>query len=302
MTARLFGGFRHPECPMLSKDQTTGYRKQTIESCIIPVEPFSSKFTQPRNLIKKGTHMQILGIDIGGSGIKGALVDTVQAELLTERYRLPTPDPSTPAAVAQTVAMIVQQFGWQGQIGCGFPAVVRHGVVRSAANIHSDWVNTNAAKLFSENTGCPTTVINDADAAGMAEIHFGAGSGRSGVIMVVTIGTGLGTALFVDGKLVPNLELGHIEIRGKDAERRASDAARQRKKLSWENWAVRFNEYLLRLEALVNPDLFILGGGGSKGFNRFRDHLTISTEVIPAQFLNEAGIVGAAFFVAQQLS
>lgn len=246
--------------------------------------------------------MQILGIDIGGSGVKGALVETDQAELLTDRFRIPTPEPSTPQAVAGTVAQITQKFNWEGPVGCGFPAVVQHGVTKSAANVHPDWVGTDAAGLFSRATGCQIWVVNDADAAGVAEVRFGAGAGRGGVILIVTIGTGLGTALFVDGILVPNMELGHIEIRGKDAETRASDAARQRRNLSWKKWAVRFDEYLLTLERLINPDLFILGGGASKRADLFMPYLTITTEIAQAQFLNEAGIVGAALIAAEKMA
>lgn len=246
--------------------------------------------------------MQILGIDIGGSGVKGAVVEIDHAELVTDRFRIPTPVPSTPQAVANLVAQIAIKFDWQGLVGCGFPAVVQHGVTKSAANVHPDWVGTDAAGLFSRTTGCPTWVVNDADAAGIAEVRFGAGEGRKGVILVVTIGTGLGTALFVDGKLVPNMELGHIEIRGKDAESRASDAARERKKLSWKKWAEHFDEYLLTIERLINPDLFILGGGASKRMDLFMPYLTVTTKVAQAQFLNEAGIVGAALIAAEKLA
>lgn len=238
--------------------------------------------------------MKVLGIDIGGSGIKGAPVDTDTGELLAERFRIPTPQPSKPKAVAGTVAAIAGHFGWQGPVGCGFPAVVQHGVTKTAANVHRKWLGTDAAKLFSDTLGCPVTVINDADAAGLAEMRFGAGRGRQGAVMLVTIGTGLGTALFSDGHLVPNLELGHLEIRGKDAERRASDAARKRRHLSWNQWAEAFDEYLETLERLFWPDLFILGGGASKKGDRFLHRLTVQAEVVTAQLLNEAGIVGAA--------
>lgn len=244
--------------------------------------------------------MQILGIDIGGSGVKGAVVDTESAELLTERKRFATPQPSKPEAVAKTVAKITRQFDWHGPTGCGFPAVVQNGIIKTAANVDDDWIGTDAVRLFSEATGCPVVVANDADAAGMAEIRFGSGRNRPGVILVITIGTGLGTAMYVDGKLVPNLELGHIEIRGRDAEERASDAARKRKNLSWKEWAVLFDEYLNHLEALVHPDLFILGGGASKKFEKFRSKLTVQAEIVPAEFLNEAGIVGAALFAEQR--
>ncbi len=242
---------------------------------------------------------EILGIDIGGSGIKGAVVDTKQGVLVTERYRLPTPQPSKPKAVAKAVAEIGSFFKWKGPIGCGFPAVVRSGITRTAANVHKGWIGADAVALLAEATGCPTVVLNDADAAGIAEMKFGAGKGRKGVVMIVTIGTGLGTALFTDGHLVPNTELGHIEIRGKDAEMRATDAARQRDNLSWEAWAVLFDEYLLNLERLFWPDLFILGGGASKKGEHFMHLLTVQAEVVTAQMLNEAGIVGAALAAAK---
>jgi polyphosphate glucokinase len=238
--------------------------------------------------------MQILGIDIGGTGIKGAIVDVEKGELLTERYRIPTPETGKPRPIAQTVNEIVKNFTWSGAVGCGFPAAVRQGVVLTAANIHKNWIGTNAELLFGETCGCPFKVINDADAAGLAEMTFGAGKGHTGVVLLVTIGTGLGTVLFTSGQLLPNAELGHIEIDCLDAEARASDAARKREKLSWKQWGKRFNIYLSRLEALVWPDLIILGGGTAKNFNDFAPYLKVQTPVVVAEFLNEAGIVGAA--------
>jgi polyphosphate glucokinase len=238
--------------------------------------------------------MEILGIDVGGSGIKGAPVDTETGALLAPRYRLPTPSPSRPRAVAKTVAEIVQHFDRHGPMGRGFPAPVRDGVALTAANVHKKWIGTDAATLFAETTGCSTCVINDADAAGLAEMTFGAGQGRQGVVLIVTIGTGLGTAVFIDGRLLPNTELGHIEIRGQDAELRVSDAARKRETLSWKKWAARLDEYLRTLERLLRPGLIILGGGMSKRSERFLPYLTVQVEVVPAQLLNEAGVVGAA--------
>ena len=237
---------------------------------------------------------EILGIDIGGTGIKGAPVDVESGNLLAPRFRLHTPDPAKPQPVAETVAEITRHFAWNGPIGCGFPAVVQAGVVRSAANIHKKWIGVDAQALFTETCACPVTVINDADAAGLAEMAFGAGRGRQGVVLLITIGTGLGSALFIDGKLVPNTELGHIEMDGGDAELRASDAARQREKLSWKRWAGRFNRYLSMLEHLFSPNLFILGGGASKDYEKFIPRLNLQCEVQPAQLLNEAGIIGAA--------
>lgn len=237
---------------------------------------------------------EILGIDIGGTGIKGAPVDVENGSLLAPRFRLLTPSPSKPKPMAETMAEIARHFAWTGPIGCGFPALVQAGVVRSAANIHKKWIGVDAQALFADVTGCPVIVLNDADAAGLAEMTFGAGRGRNGVVMIITIGTGLGTALFLDGQLVPNTELGHIEIGGQDAELRASDAARQRDKLSWKRWAKRFNKYLNTLERLFSPDLFILGGGASKKHEKFIPLLSVRAEILPAQLLNEAGIIGAA--------
>lgn len=237
---------------------------------------------------------EILGIDIGGTGIKGAPVDVENGSLLAPRFRLLTPSPSKPKPMAETVAEIARHFAWTGPIGCGFPALVQAGVVRSAANIHKKWIGVDAQALFADVTGCPVIVLNDADAAGLAEMTFGAGRGRNGVVMIITIGTGLGTALFLNGQLVPNTELGHIEIGGQDAELRASDAARQRDKLTWKRWAKRFNRYLNTLERLFSPDLFILGGGASKKHEKFIPLLSVRAEILPAQLLNEAGIIGAA--------
>jgi polyphosphate glucokinase len=237
---------------------------------------------------------EILGIDIGGSGIKGAPVDVDSGNLLAPRFRLPTPDPAKPRPVAETLGEVARHFAWSGSIGCGFPAVVQSGVVRSAANIHEKWIGVDARALFSETCGCMATVINDADAAGLAEMTFGAGQGRKGVVLVITIGTGLGSALFIDGHLLPNTELGHIEIDGEDAEKGASDAARQREGLSWKRWGKRFNKYLDTLEYLFSPDLIILGGGISKDHDKFMPFLNLRAEVQPAKLLNEAGIIGAA--------
>lgn len=238
--------------------------------------------------------MEILGIDIGGTGIKGATVDIENGRLTRERYRVLTPQPAKPEPVAEAVAEVVRHFQWQGPIGYTFPAVVRSGVTYSAANVDDDWIGTNAQALFKEKTGCPAYVLNDADAAGVAEMEFGAGRGRSGVVIVLTFGTGIGSAIFTNGVLVPNTEFGHMEIRGKDAEHRAAEIIRQQKKLSWKKWAKRVNEVLTRMEALFSPDLFIIGGGVSKKHKKFLHLLEVQTEVVPAQLLNEAGIVGAA--------
>ena len=243
--------------------------------------------------------MTIMGIDVGGSGIKGVPVNIETGEILEDRFRLPTPREAKPSEVADTVAEVLKHFHWSGPVGIGFPAVVRNGIAYTAANIHKSWIETNAEQLFSQVTGCPAFVLNDADAAGIAEMKFGVGREHPlGVAIMITIGTGLGTALFVDGKLVPNTELGHIEIRGKDAETRASDAARQRKEMSWEEWGAKFNEYLNAMERLFWPDLFILGGGTSKMFSKFVSYIHVHAEVVPAQLLNQAGMIGAALYAS----
>ncbi|HLE13976.1 MAG TPA: ROK family protein [Anaerolineales bacterium] len=238
--------------------------------------------------------MLILGVDFGGSGIKGAPVDSETGALLAPRYRVPTPDTAKPRPVAEAVAQIARNFTWEGPIGCGYPGVVRQGVTLTAANISKRWVGLDAEMLLGEATGCPVHLINDADAAGLAEMTFGAGRGREGVVLVVTIGTGLGTALFTNGQLVPNCEFGHLKIDGEDAEAHATDAARQREDLTWKKWASHFDRFLRSLEELVWPDLIILGGGVSKHHEEFIPRLTVQAEVVPAQLLNEAGIVGAA--------
>ena len=246
--------------------------------------------------------MQILGIDIGGTGIKGAPVDTETGLLLAERYRLPTPEGAKPAPIAEIVKNIVLQFDWHGQIGCGFPAVIRNGVAESAANINPKWIGTNVAQLFSDATQCPVYVVNDADAAGLAEVTFGAGKNVHGVVLMITIGTGLGSALFIDGKLVPNTELGHIEVECEDAELIASEVARKEQDLSWKKWAKQLDKYLCTLENLFTPDLMILGGGAIKKKDEFLHLLTLHTKVIPAEFGNDAGIVGAALAAIRALN
>lgn len=245
--------------------------------------------------------MAIMGIDVGGSGIKGVPVNIETGEFEGERFRLATPEGAKPNDVAKTIAEVVKHFNYSGPVGVGFPAVIRGGVAYTAANIDESWIGTEGEKLLSKATGCEVYMLNDADAAGIAEMKFGVGRQfPKGVIMMITIGTGLGTAIFVDGKLVPNTELGHIEIRGKDAERRASDAARQKKDLSWEKWGERFNEYLNALEKLFWPDMFVLGGGSSKEFDKFKPYLNLKAKVVPAQLLNQAGIVGAALYANQR--
>lgn len=238
--------------------------------------------------------MEVLGIDIGGSGIKGALINVTTGEMTTERHRIPTPKKSTPKNVAEVVGELTRHFNWQGPIGCTFPAVVRHGVVYTAANVDKSWIGTDAVSLFEEATGCPVRVLNDADAAGMAEMTIGAGKNRQGVVIMLTFGTGIGSAIFVDGHLLPNTEFGHLPVRGKDAEHRASAKVRDDEDLSWAQWAERVNEYLGLMEFFFSPDLFIIGGGVSKKQHKFLHLLKTQAEIVPAQLLNEAGIIGAA--------
>jgi polyphosphate glucokinase len=238
--------------------------------------------------------MQILGIDVGGSGIKGAPVDTATGNLMAERVRIKTPKEAEPQPVAEVAAEIARTFEWKGSIGIGFPAPIKGGVAMMAANVSEKWVGTNADDLFTKVTGCDCTMINDADAAGLAEMEFGAGQGQPGTVIMITLGTGIGTAIFHRGKLLPNTEFGHLEMDGREAEQRASDAARQREDLSWKKYAKRLNSYLEEMEKLFWPNLFIIGGGISKKAEKYIPLLTIETPVVPAQFLNEAGIVGAA--------
>lgn len=238
--------------------------------------------------------MKILGIDIGGSGIKGAIVDVKKGEFITERHRIATPEPSTPEAVAGIVKELVDYFDYTGPIGCTFPAVVQHGVIHTAANVDKGWIGVNGEELFQKVTGQPIHILNDADAAGVAEMRFGVGRDRDGVVIMLTFGTGIGSAIFTDGVLVPNTEFGHMKIRGKDAEHRAAARIRDDEGLSWKRWAKRVNEFLITMEFLFSPDLFIIGGGVSKKFEKYAPQLTVEAELLPAQLLNDAGIIGAA--------
>jgi len=246
------------------------------------------------------TATQALGIDIGGSGIKGALVDVERGELITERRRISTPHPSTPERVAEVVAELVRHFDHRGPLGCTFPAVVRRGVTLSAANVDKSWVGVNAAALFEEASGQRVLLLNDADAAGMAEMTFGAGRGEEGVVLMLTFGTGIGSALFFAGRLLPNTELGHLQLKGDDAEEWASDRARKEDDLGWKKWGKRVGRYLEHLELLFTPDLFIIGGGVSKRSDKFFGYLDTQAPVVPAQLLNEAGIVGAAYAASRR--
>ena len=238
--------------------------------------------------------MDILGIDIGGSGIKGAVVDAETGELLTKRRRVDTPEPSTPQAVAEVVDGIVHHFNWTGPMGCTFPAVIRNGVICSAANVDSLWIGTDAPALFERATGCPTSIINDADAAGIAEMVFGAGRDQPGVVLLLTLGTGIGSALFIDGHLAPNTEFGHIEIDGINAESRAANSARKREDLNWEAWGARLNRYFQTVEFLLSPDLFIIGGGVSKRGHKYIKYIDVRAPIVVAQMRNHAGLIGGA--------
>src|SRR5215469_9032554 len=243
--------------------------------------------------------MHVLGIDIGGTGIKGAPVDVAAGTLLDERRKIATPKPATPQAVAGVVRELAGAFGWTGVTGATFPGVVTNGVVRTAANVDRGWIGTDAAALFGEALGHEVTVLNDADAAGIAEMTFGAGKGEHGTVLMLTFGTGIGTALFIGGQLVPNTEFGHIEIRGHDAEKRASESAKVLHDMSWSKWAGRVEEYMQHMEAMLSPDLIIVGGGISKESEKWVPLLTgIRAKIVPASLHNDAGIVGAAMAAA----
>ena len=240
--------------------------------------------------------MAVLGIDIGGSGIKGNLVDTSTGELLSDRHKISTPQPSTPDAVAEVVGSMIDHFDYSGPVGCTFPAIVKNGVAFSAANVDDAWIGTDAETLFETHApGHDFTMLNDADAAAIAEVAFGAAKGRNGVVIVVTFGTGIGSGMFVDGALVPNTELGHLHL---DGHAPVEDWAAARLKvdegLSWPEWSKRVEAYLRHLDRLFSPDLFVFGGGVSRDWDRIAPHIDVDVEVRPAAFENEAGIVGAA--------
>ncbi len=241
-----------------------------------------------------------LGIDVGASGIKGALVDVVTGELLEKRFRIDMPKESTPDNVAKIVADIKTQFNYEGRIGIGFPSVVKNGIALTAANLDKSWIGCNIEETISKVTHCKVFALNDADAAGIAEIRFGLGKNVKGTVVLITIGTGLGTAVFINGILLPNTELGHLFMKnGIEAEHYAADSVRKREDLPIKKWAKRFNDYLELIESYLQPQLIILGGGISKHFEEFKDKIKISTPVEPAQLLNNAGIVGAAMFAAE---
>ena len=247
-----------------------------------------------------------IGVDVGGSGIKVAAVDLDSGQLISPRHRVPTPQPSAPAAVIASIARLVKKISTEVilaphvAVGVGFPAVVIDGVTKSAANVDPGWVDFDADAAMERVLRRPVHIVNDADAAGVAEMRFGAGVGQRGTVFLITLGTGTGSALFYNGMLVPNLELGHMEIRGRDAERRSAASARIRRGLSWKAWAADLDEHLLAIERLFSPRMFIIGGGVSKRSERFIPRLTVRAVVVPAKLLNDAGIVGAAMASAEQ--
>lgn len=241
--------------------------------------------------------MNILGIDIGGSGVKGAVVDTKTGDLVTDRLRLPTPESGDPEGILRNIGEIMTQLEYKGPVGCGFPGVILDNTIHTAANLHDKWIGTNLRETLKASTGCDATAINDADAAGLAEIRLGAGKDSKGLVIVITIGTGLGTGFFYNGSLIPNSEFGHMPLRGdEEAEAIASEAARKQNDLSWSKWGNLFDAYLERLENLLWPELFILGGGGIKKSkpDKFMPHLNRRTPIALAEFKNNAGIIGAA--------
>ncbi|MEU1224945.1 polyphosphate--glucose phosphotransferase [Streptomyces sp. NPDC005828] len=246
--------------------------------------------------------MNVFGVDIGGSGIKGAPVDLERGALAEERHKVLTPQPATPDGVAGCVAEVVAHFGWTGPVGVTFPGVVTGSTVRTAANVDKSWIGVDAGALISDRIGgLPVTVLNDADAAGVAEMTFGAGRGRKGTVILLTLGTGIGSAVFVDGRLVPNTELGHLELKGHDAETRASTRAKEDEDLTWEHWAKkRLNKYLAHVEMLFSPELFIIGGGVSRKADKFLPLIEgIRAKIVPAELQNNAGIVGAGMAAAR---
>lgn len=281
--------------------------KQAARLADRPVEDDQDKAPAHTGEVLDTTGRRVaIGVDVGGSGIKAAAVDLDTGSLISPRHRVPTPQPSAPAAVIASIARMVKKIaaevtlGPEVPVGVGFPAVVIDGVTKSAANVDAGWVDFDADGAMERVLGRPVHLVNDADAAGVAEMRFGAGVGQPGTVFLITLGTGTGSALFHNGTLVPNLELGHMEIRGRDAERRSAAAARLKRGLSWKAWAADLDEHLLAIEKLFSPRLFIIGGGVSKRSERFIPRLTVRAAVVPARLLNDAGIVGAAMAAAEQ--
>lgn len=242
-----------------------------------------------------GAQRQAFGIDVGGSGVKGAIVDLDTGQLISERFRLETPQPATPAAVTGAVAEVVRHFGWTGPLGVTYPGVVVNGIVQTAANVDDSWIGTNAADLMSAALGGQkVTVLNDADAAGLAEQRYGAGRNTNGVVVLLTFGTGIGSAVIHNGILLPNTEFGHLEVGGKEAEHRAASSVKERKEWSYRRWTAEVTRVLVAIENAIWPDLFIAGGGISKNADKWIPLLKTRTPVVAAVLLNSAGIVGAA--------
>ncbi|MGH8019718.1 MAG: polyphosphate--glucose phosphotransferase [Opitutaceae bacterium] len=246
--------------------------------------------------------MKTLGIDIGGSGIKAAIVDVEKGTLLTERERRETPDDSTPATVGREIRALIKHFKWTGPVGLGFPGVIRNNVIHTAVNLDEGWIGLNLAARVTQATKCPAQVVNDADAAGLAETAFGAGRDRRGTVLLLTLGTGIGSAIICNGKLVPNTEFGHLEFHDGSLEDYAAASVRKEKDLRWSHWSKRVNKALLHLDYVLSPELIILGGGVSAKFDKMAAHFDKSLNVVPAQMLNEAGIIGAALAAAQGLA
>lgn len=246
--------------------------------------------------------MEILGIDVGGTGIKGALVNIETGKLTSKRRRIKTPNPATPEAVSGTIQKIIDHFNWKGLVGCGFPTPLQHGKCLSGGNLHESWKGIKVDDLFSAKTGNDFTIVNDADAAGLAEINFGAGKDKKGVVIMITLGTGIGSGLFLDGKLLPNTEFGHVLYKnGEIFEKYAADSARKRENLSRKQWGKRLHKYFEHINLIISPDLIIVGGGASKKFNKVEAKINIDTPIIVAEAENEAGIIGAAMAAKYQL-
>ena len=238
---------------------------------------------------------KILGIDVGGSGVKGAIVDTNNGNLVSEKLKYATPQPSTPKNVGVVLNQLISDFDWKGhKVGCGFPSIIKDNICHSAANIDNQWIGLDLSKYFHDTTGCNGRFVNDADAAGIAEMIYGAGKGRKGTVLMLTLGTGIGSGLFRNGHLVPNTEFGHLLYKESIFEHYASNSARKNQDLSWEEWGLALNTYLRHIEFILNPDIIILGGGVSKRYEFYSEYIDISCEIVPAQMENNAGIIGAA--------
>ena len=239
--------------------------------------------------------MEVLGIDVGGSGMKGGIVNIETGEMISERHRIPTPESRKPEEMANVIADIVKHFDYKGKVGCGFPTVIKKGVCKSPGNLDKSWLGVNIEKLFEEKTGLDFTVVNDADIAGYATMEYGIGKGKEGLVVMITIGTGLGSGAFYDGKLIPNFELGQMPYKKyKKIELWAAASAKEREGLSYKKWGKRFNKFLKYVDLIIAPDLILLGGGTSKDFDDFKKYITIETPVMPAELQNHAGIIGAA--------